>query len=198
MFEVTTNKRSQQEACVVVGFLLIPFLIASSPSLSFSSYLSDRSSREACVGGGRLHRLAMSQRDHKTLALAALVAEALQPMSLATKSAPLPAAVPCAPWAASVSSPRGVREGASAALGASPPAEAREVSLSGWFTIIWNDRTRYFLTDDQGRWTELLLDEELAKPFGGLLALNRKRVTIVGEKVDEPSGAIRVVSIALE
>ena len=72
------------------------------------------------------------------------------------------------------------------------------VSLSGWFTVVWNDRTRYFLTDDQGRWTELLLDEEMAKPLGGPLAFNRKRVKIVGERVTTPLGPVRVLSIAFE
>jgi hypothetical protein len=76
--------------------------------------------------------------------------------------------------------------------------EARGVSLSGWFTVIWNDRTRYFLSDDQARWTELLLDEEMLKPFGGPLALNRKRVKIVGERVTAPPGAVRVLSLAFE
>lgn len=79
---------------------------------------------------------------------------------------------------------------------ASSPEE--EVSLSGWFTVIWNDRTRYFLIDDQGRSTELLMNEEIAKPLGGLLALNRKRVKIVGERVAESPGTVRVVSITFE
>ena len=81
---------------------------------------------------------------------------------------------------------------------APPPAEALQVSLSGWFTVIWNDTTHYFLTDDQGRWTELLLDEQMTKPFGGPLALNRKRVKILGVSVAAPPGAVRVLSIAFE
>lgn len=80
----------------------------------------------------------------------------------------------------------------------SPPAKAEAVSLSGWFTVVWNDRPHYFLADDQGRWTELLLDEETAKPFGGPLTFNRQHVKIVGKRVTAPAGAVRVLSIALE
>ena len=91
------------------------------------------------------------------------------------------------------------RPGISEKVGQGTAGEPKQiVSLSGWFTVVWNDRTRYFLTDDQGRWTELLLDEEMAKPLGGPLAFNRKRVKIVGERVDRPSGVIRVVSITFE
>jgi hypothetical protein len=37
------------------------------------------------------------------------------------------------------------------------------------------------LIDAQGQWTALVLDESRVRPFGGLLTLNRTRVTIVGE-----------------
>lgn len=43
------------------------------------------------------------------------------------------------------------------------------------------------LIDDQGRWTRLLLDKDLIRPFGGPLAFNRKRVKIVGERMSVPS-----------
>jgi hypothetical protein len=78
------------------------------------------------------------------------------------------------------------------------PAAPQQVSLAGWFHIIWNGGPRYVLIDAQGRWTELVLDESRMKPLGGPLALNRKRVTIVGERVSAPPGALRVVSIELE
>lgn len=78
------------------------------------------------------------------------------------------------------------------------PAIQQEVSLSGWFHIIWNDRARYVLINDQGRSVELLLDEDLARPFGGPRAFNRKRVKIVGERVSMPPGAVRVLAIEFE
>ena len=68
----------------------------------------------------------------------------------------------------------------------------QQVSLSGWLTIIWGDPKPgsggkpieiYMLTDDTGRSTQLLLNEELARPLGGILALNRKRVIVEGKWV---------------
>jgi hypothetical protein len=64
--------------------------------------------------------------------------------------------------------------------------------------VIWNGAPRYVLIDDQGQWHALLLDEMLVRPFGGPLALNRKRVRIVGERVHAPSGGVRILSITLE
>jgi M6 family metalloprotease-like protein len=73
-------------------------------------------------------------------------------------------------------------------LGTDRPAVAQQTSLSGWFHVIWGDGppgsnitdARPVLIDDQGRWTGLLLDEGLVRPSGGILAFDRKRVTIVG------------------
>lgn len=81
---------------------------------------------------------------------------------------------------------------------APPAAESQEISLSGWFTVIWNDRTHYYLSDGQGRLTELLLDEETVKSLGGPLALNRKRVKVVGKRAIAPTEAVTVLSIAFE
>jgi hypothetical protein len=64
--------------------------------------------------------------------------------------------------------------------------------------VIWNDRTHYFLSDDQGRWTELLLDEEMIESLGGPLVMNRKRVKIVGRRTAAPAEAVSVFSIAFE
>jgi len=74
----------------------------------------------------------------------------------------------------------------------SEPIPEQPTSLSGWFHILWEDphsdsdqepTIKYLLIDDQGEWVELLLDGELVRPFGGPLALNRKRVTVVGRMV---------------
>jgi acetylornithine deacetylase/succinyl-diaminopimelate desuccinylase-like protein len=77
-------------------------------------------------------------------------------------------------------------------------AAAGEVTLRGWFHIIWGNDARYFLTDDGGKTHELLLDEELTRPHGGPLALDRKRVVVVGERAPSPEDAVRVVSIQLD
>lgn len=73
-----------------------------------------------------------------------------------------------------------------------------EVSITGWFTTVWNGDPRYFITDDHGRTTRMLLDADLGRPYGGLLELDRTRVTITGQMVEDPPGAIRVCSIAVE
>lgn len=80
------------------------------------------------------------------------------------------------------------------------PAQTPQGSLtvSGWFTIIWNDEAHYFITDDSGHTVEVLLDEQLTKPHGGPLALNRTRVTIVGVASSDALTIIQVQSIALE
>ena len=63
--------------------------------------------------------------------------------------------------------------------------------LTGTFSILWGDpgpgsnlppTMQYFLTDAQWNMTEILLDKDLARPFGGVLALNGARVTLFGER----------------
>ena len=70
------------------------------------------------------------------------------------------------------------------------PAHAQSQTLTGWFTFMVADyqtesgltsETTYFLTEDSGERHELLIDIELMRPLGGPVALNRKRVTVIGE-----------------
>ena len=70
------------------------------------------------------------------------------------------------------------------------PVAAQDQTLTGWFTFIVADypsdtgltsETTYFLTEDSGERHELLIESELMQPLGGPVALNRKRVTVVGE-----------------
>ena len=91
-----------------------------------------------------------------------------------------------------------------------PLAEAQQETLTGWFAFIVADyppesgldpETTYTLTEDSGERHELLIDVELMQPLGGLVAVNRKRVTVEGEW--ESSGAaapeqFRVSSIHLD
>jgi hypothetical protein len=59
-------------------------------------------------------------------------------------------------------------------------------TLSGWLYILWGDgppgsehsSMKTVLIDDRSQWHSLFLDEKLAKPFGGLLALSGKRVRV--------------------
>lgn len=75
--------------------------------------------------------------------------------------------------------------------------EDREVQLSGCFQTIWNGDAKYMLIDEQGQWTRLLLEPSLTQPFGGPLALNRKRVKVVGRLASDHGSAVRVVTIEL-
>ncbi|MCL6508802.1 MAG: hypothetical protein K6T59_17465, partial [Bryobacteraceae bacterium] len=79
-----------------------------------------------------------------------------------------------------------------------PKVAAPLVAKSGWFHVVWNGGPRYLLVDDRGGWTRLLLDEEIAKPFGGPLGLRGKRVKVIGVYVPEPAGALRVHCIKVE
>ncbi len=81
----------------------------------------------------------------------------------------------------------------------SPPlATAQPQTLTGWFSITVADyplesglasEITYGLTDDQGEYHELLIDQELMKPLGGPVALNRKRVTVEGHYAETLSDA---------
>ena len=90
-----------------------------------------------------------------------------------------------------------------------PPAAAQDETLTGWFSFTVADyptesglasEITYALTDDQGQYHELLIDIELMQPLGGPMALNRKRVTVMGEWEEVGSDAtekFRVYSIEL-
>ena len=89
------------------------------------------------------------------------------------------------------------------------PATAQPQTLTGWFTFMVADyptdagfisETTYILTENSGARHELLVNTDLMQPLGGPVALNRKRVTVVGEW--EPGGPdmparFRVSSIEL-
>jgi len=60
---------------------------------------------------------------------------------------------------------------------------------TGWLSVIWGEAQPgpesptmiLMLTDDNGETTPILLDETKARPLGGLIALNHRRVTVRGE-----------------
>jgi hypothetical protein len=80
----------------------------------------------------------------------------------------------------------------------SASSSEQQVTLSGWFHVIWNAEPRYMLIDDQGRWTRLVLDGPSGTPQANPLALNRKRVKAVAVPLASPAGAMRIVHIGLE
>ena len=83
------------------------------------------------------------------------------------------------------------------------------VSLSGWFTIIRGDsrdgsetREIHMLATEDGRSVPLALDSNTAQAAGGLLSLDRKRITVQGAWSGAPSAqgapaAFRVDSVSL-
>jgi hypothetical protein len=78
------------------------------------------------------------------------------------------------------------------------PTPPLRVTITGWFTTIWNGEPHYTVTDDQGNAAQVILDEEVARPLGGPLKLDRQRITIVGEIISDSPRIIRAVSIKLE
>jgi len=71
-------------------------------------------------------------------------------------------------------------------------------SITGWLSIIWGDGPQgadsvgplYFVTDEAGTTTRLIVDENTSLPVDGLFALNRQRVTVLGA-AGQPSAADR-------
>ncbi len=87
-------------------------------------------------------------------------------------------------------------------------ARAQQETLEGWLHIIWYDGPPgsgisgeiYVLIDDHGQEYRLQLDLKLTEPFGGVLALNHKRVKLIVEQAPGPLGPQeprRVLSIQL-
>lgn len=79
--------------------------------------------------------------------------------------------------------------------GATPEEGDGPTCIHGWFTTIWGNQPRYFVTDDRERQVELLLDEEITNPLGGPLTLDRQIVTVIGNEL-EP-GLVHPTSITL-
>src|SRR5688572_5451102 len=80
-------------------------------------------------------------------------------------------------------------------------------SLSGWLTIIRGDsqdgqtRDITLLATDEGQSVPLLLDASVTEPLGGLLALDRKHISVTGDwsgTLGDQGGpeAFRVSSVA--
>jgi M6 family metalloprotease-like protein len=94
----------------------------------------------------------------------------------------------------------------------SQPVSAQDpgpAEMGGWFNILWADAPDgsappplYVFTDDNEQKSILLMDEALAAPLGGVLALDRRRITIRGTQQEASAltggvSAILVESIAL-
>lgn len=76
-----------------------------------------------------------------------------------------------------------------------PSPESDILTVTGWLTTVWNGGAHYSITDEEGNTFKLQLAEELTKPLGGPLAVDRQKVTITGEIVNENPPTILVLSI---
>lgn len=87
--------------------------------------------------------------------------------------------------------------GALLPLLAAAPAAAQQVTLTGTLHVLWADGEpgtepageRYLLVDDEGRATELLLRPGEVETEGGVLSLNRRRVTVAAESAPAEDGS---------
>lgn len=90
---------------------------------------------------------------------------------------------------------------------ASATGQAADTSLSGWFTVIWGDSkqgdpapTNFRLDSANGSSTLLQISNELAAPYGGVLALNGKYITVSGARTASAAGqtqAFQVTSLSV-
>ncbi len=84
--------------------------------------------------------------------------------------------------------PASSRAAGSLPLAAEAATPGGKVSRSGWLTVTWGDgppgsglsSTALALVADNGDITPIFMDEAVARPHGGVAALNRLRVTLVG------------------
>ena len=74
----------------------------------------------------------------------------------------------------------------------------QRVTLSGRVHIIYNGEPRFFLVDDRGVSTRLVIDDSVMRAFGGARGIDQKRVTIEGQREDDVSKPVRVLSIELD
>ena len=77
----------------------------------------------------------------------------------------------------------------------SPTPHSDDVTVTGWLTTVWNGDAHYSITTEDGKTFKLQLDEELTKPLGGPLAVDRQKVTITGKIINENPPTILVKSI---
>jgi hypothetical protein len=80
----------------------------------------------------------------------------------------------------------------------SPTTSSETLTLQGWLSIVWNDEPHFFLTQDDGQTVEVLLDEQLTRPMGGPLALDRSRVVVVAVVKPEFPDVFQALSIEIE
>jgi hypothetical protein len=83
--------------------------------------------------------------------------------------------------------------------GAGSPAPAPTAlladSLTGWFHVIWGNGPEYALVGTSGEAVRLILQPAVLDSIGDPLVLDRQRVTVLGQRVEARSPAMRVFLI---
>ncbi|MDP2603146.1 MAG: putative Ig domain-containing protein [Deltaproteobacteria bacterium] len=74
---------------------------------------------------------------------------------------------------------------------------AQEITLVGWFHIVWGEVAHFDLVDDSGRSWVLKGGEKLFGALGGAQAVNGKRVRVVGERIETLLDTIVILDIQL-
>ncbi|HEV7590752.1 MAG TPA: putative Ig domain-containing protein [Longimicrobium sp.] len=87
---------------------------------------------------------------------------------------------------------------AAAALvaGAFVPARVPDETRTGWLHVVWQTRgvrnelvaARLFLVDERGRGTEVSASAAELEPYGGLLGVNGRRMTVTGDLLPATAG----------
>jgi len=85
---------------------------------------------------------------------------------------------------------------AALAAGAFVPARVPDETRTGWLHVVWQTRglqnelaaTRLYLVDERGRGTEVSATAAELEPYGGLLGVNGRRMTVTGDLLPATDG----------
>ncbi|HVG45945.1 MAG TPA: hypothetical protein VM890_14485, partial [Longimicrobium sp.] len=85
---------------------------------------------------------------------------------------------------------------AALAAGAFVPARVPDETRTGWLHVVWQTRgvqnelaaERLYLVDEAGRGTEIVASAAELAPYGGLLGVNGRRMTVTGDLLPATSG----------
>jgi hypothetical protein len=91
--------------------------------------------------------------------------------------------------------PKAARTATTAGADTGAVSASAELSLAGWFHVIWGDGATYQLTTEAGKSFTLLVSDELLQAQGGARALDRRRVVVVGRQAPGRADVLRLSSI---
>ncbi len=77
------------------------------------------------------------------------------------------------------------------------PGIGKQITMTGWFVIVYNGGAHYSVTEPEGAKAVLDISETAAAEFGGVRQFDRQRVTVEGQVVKQEPLTIQVVHIQL-